>query len=157
MQQEAPPGRRLIKGIRWLYFASIVVGFPLWLLVAFVLMAWVRMALSPIPDVGPIEFQSPSATQMAVLCGAGIAFLLIYPAAFFWAYRITRHPWIVFAAMLVPVLAFCYAVAYFPITDSNAEERSWLTYLGSLAGILLAGSIVAAWSGRSYSVKTSPA
>jgi hypothetical protein len=126
----------------------MAVGFPLWLLVTFILVAWVRFTLWPLPDIGPVEFHSPSAMQTGVLSAAGVLFLVVYPAAFFWAHRITHQPWVVFAAMLLPVLTFCYGVAYFPITDSNSEERTWLTYLGSLALVLAAGAIAASVSQR---------
>ena len=126
----------------------MAVGFPLWVLVTFTLVAWVWFTLWALPDIGPVEFQSPSAMQTAVLRAAGIMFFVVYPAAFFWAYRITRQPWVVFAAMLLPILTFCYGVSHFPITDSNSEERTWLTYLGSLALVLAAGTIAASVSQR---------
>lgn len=148
-----------IRAVRWFYYANLAVGFPLWLLTAFILVAWVWFTVSPLPDIGPVESQSPSNTQVAVMKAAVIAFFFIYPAAFGWAYRITRQSWIVFSAMLLPVLAFCYSVAYFPITDSNAQKRAWLAYLGTLALVLFAGAIVAAASDRRHppARQTSPA
>jgi len=97
----------------------MVVGLPLWLLEAFVLGAWIFLAIRQTPDIGPIEYQPLSIPQLAVLWIAIIAYFVAYPSAFLWAYHITLHPWIVFAAMLAPVLAFCYAVAFFPIADSD--------------------------------------
>lgn len=130
----------------------MVVGLPLWLLAAFVLAVWIGLAIRQTPDIGPIELehQPLSIPQLTVLWVATIAYFLAYPSAFFWAYRITRHPWIVFAAMLAPVLAFCYAVACFSIADSNFEQMTWLTYLGSLALLLAAGSIAASFPGRAH-------
>lgn len=121
----------------------MAVGFPLWLLVTFFLVASLWFAILPLPDIGPVELQLPSASQTGVIRAAAILFFVVYPVVFLWAYRISRQPWVVFVSMLLPVLAFCYAVACFPITDSNAEERAWLTYLGSLALVLAAGTTAA--------------
>jgi hypothetical protein len=145
---EEQPLSGSIRAVRWFYYASMAVGFPLWLLVTFALVTWVWFTLWPLPDIGPVEFESPSAMQTGLLRAAGLVFFVVYPAAFFWAYRITRQPWVLFAAMLLPVLTFCYAAAYFPITDSNSEELAWLSYLGSLALVLTAGGIVASLSER---------
>ena len=143
---EAQPLSRSIRAVRWFYYASMAVGFPLWLMVTFALVAWVWFTFWPLPDIGPVEFESPSAIQTGLLMAAGLVFFAVYPAAFFWAYRITRQPWVLFASMLLPVLTFCYAVAYFPIMDSNSEELAWLSYLGSLALVLIAGGIAASLS-----------
>jgi hypothetical protein len=145
---EAQPISRSIRAVRWFYYTTMVVGFPLWLLVTFVLVAWVWFAVWPLPDIGPVELESPSALQTGLLRAAGLVFFVVYPAAFFWAYRITRQPWVLFAIMLLPVLTFCYAAAYFPITDSNSEEWAWLSYLGLLALVLTAGGIAALLSQR---------
>ena len=145
---EAQPLSRSTRVVRLFYYTGMAVGFLLWLLVTFILVAWVRFTLWPLPDIGPVEFQSPSAMQTGVLRAAGIMFFVVYPAAFFWAHRITHQPWVVFAVMLLPVLTFCYGVCCFPITDSNSEQRTWLTYLGSLALVLAAGTIAASVSQR---------
>lgn len=133
----------------------MIVGFPLWLLVAVILVGWIRFAIWPISDIGPAEYQSPSASQLAVLQVAGVSYFLAYPAAFFWAYRVTRYPWIVFTAMLAPVLVFCCAVDL--LADSNAEERTWLTYLGTLAFILASGGFFALFPDRSHTVQPTSA
>ena len=148
MQTEVQPSSKLVRAIRCFYYGAMIVGLPLWLLVTCLMVAWVRFIIWPIPEIGPVEFQSPSATQVAVLRTAGIAFFVAYPAAFLWACRVTRHPWTVFTVMLVPVLVFCYAIASFSITDSNAEERAWLSYLGSLAFVLAAGCITSCFPAR---------
>jgi hypothetical protein len=147
---EAQPLSRRIRAVHWLYYASMTLGLPLWLLVTVMLVAWLRFALSPLPDIGPIEYQFPSAAETGVLKAAGIAFFMVYLAAFIWAHRITRQPWVVFASMLLPVLTFSYAVVFFPITDSNAEQRTWLTYLGSLALILATGAVASAVADRHH-------
>lgn len=144
---EEQPLRSSIRAVRWFYYSSMVAGFPLWMLVTFALVAWVWFTLWPLPDIGPVEFESPTAVQTGVLRVAGLMFFVVYPAAFFWAYRITRQPWALFATMLLPVLTFCYAVAYFPITDSNSEERAWLAYLGSLVLVLACGLVAAMFAG----------
>jgi hypothetical protein len=145
---EEQPLSGSIRAVRWFYYASMAVGFPLWLLVTFALVASVWLTLWQLPDIGPVEFESPSAMQTGILRAAGLVFFVVYPAAFFWAYRITQQPWVLFATLLLPVLTFCYAAAYFPITDSNSEEWAWLSYLGSLALVLTAGCIAASLSQR---------
>ena len=83
------------------------------------------MALWPIPDIGPLECEPPSAMEVAILRGAAIAFMLAYPAASFLAHRVTCHPWIVFAAMLAPVLVFGFDFACSPPADFSAEQWAW--------------------------------
>ena len=137
-----------MRAVRLFYYASIAVGFPLWLLVTVALVASVWFTLWPLPDIGPVEFESPSAMQTGILRAAGFVFFVVYPAAFFWGYRITRQPWVLFAILLLPVFTFCYAAAYFPITESSSEEWAWLSYLGSLALVLTAGGISASLTQR---------
>jgi hypothetical protein len=150
MHDDPQKSSKGVRAARWLYYASMTAGFPLWLLTAFIFVAWVRFTVSPLPSVGPVEFDPPPNTQIAVMITAVVAFLFVYPAAFFWAHRITRRPWIVFAAMLIPVAVFCYSVAFFPITDSNSEENAWLSYLGTMALVLVSGAIVSAASDRHH-------
>jgi hypothetical protein len=145
---EAQPLSRSIRAVRMFYYASMAVGYPLWLLVTLVLVARTWLTLWPLPDTGPVELQSPSAVQTGVLGLAGFVFFIVYQAVFFWAHRITHHPWVVFAAMLMPVLTLFYGVSNSSITDSDSEELTWLTYLGSLALVLAAGTIVASVSQR---------
>ncbi len=149
MQTESQPCSRLVRAIRCFYYGGMIIGFPLWLLVAVVLVAWIRFIIWPVPDIGPVEYPSSSVSQLAALRVAGIAYFFAYPAAFFRAYRVTRYPWIVFSVMLVPVLVFCYAVDL--IADSNAEERIWFTYLGTLAFILASGGNFAFFADRVHS------
>lgn len=146
--KEVQPLSRSIRVVRWIYYASMAVGFPLWLLVAFIHFAWVWFALWPIPDNETIEFQSPSAKQTAVLSAAAMMFFVVYLVSLFWAYRITRQPWVLFASMLLPVLTFCYAVVQFPIADSNLEKLFWLAYLGTLGCLLAAGMLAASIAER---------
>jgi energy-converting hydrogenase Eha subunit A len=140
-----------VKSTRWLYFAGIGLGFPLWVLTLAVFAGWTSMAIQGVTeDIGPVEFQTPTAGQIETVRASGIAFLLIYPAAVFVAHRVTRHPWMVFIVMLTPVLALCHESIYFPI-DSNIMRNLWLTYLGVLAGILSVGGVIAAREGRRLS------
>ena len=140
---EAQPLSKSTRVVRWLYGASMAAGFPLWFFVSFTLVVWVWVSIRPLPDIGPEEFPSPSAMQTGVMRVASLLFFVIYPAAFFEAHRITRQPWVVFAAMLLPVLMLCFAAYHFPITEPNSVERSWLIYLGALALVLTAGTVAA--------------
>jgi hypothetical protein len=147
---EEQPLSGSIRAVRVFYYASMVVGFPLWLLIAFGIVASVWFTVWPLPDIGPVEFEPPSTTQTGILRAAGIVFFVVYPAAFGWAYRITRQPWVLFATLLLPVLTFCYDATCCPITDSDSEKWASLSYLGTLALVLTAGGIAALHSQRHH-------
>jgi len=121
----------------------MALGFPLWLFTFFALALRGLMLVSgELNDHGPIEFQSPTAGQTMAIAGAIILYCLAYPAAFFLAHRVTRHPWAVFLVMLAPVLVFCLAVDNWNITNSNSEQTWGLLYFGSLSAVLFLGCVV---------------
>ena len=137
-----------IRAVRWIYYLTMTAAFPLWLLVTFILVVWLRLVISPLTEYSSLETTSPSLEQTRLMGAACIAFFLLYPATLFGAHRITRGPWVVFAAPLLPVLAFCHAVTSFPITDSNSEQIGWLAYVGSLAVLYGAGTIAGLLCGK---------
>ena len=120
---EIQPRSRNIRAARFCYYASLAVGFPLWLLTTFVLIIWVGLGILPPADIGPIEMSSPSALQTGVLRGAAVLFFVVYPLSFLWAYRLNHQPRVVFAVMLLPVLTFVYALACFPAQIPTKRRR----------------------------------
>ena len=74
-------------------------GFPLWLFTSIVLTAWVFFASGElVQDIGSLEYSSPTLSQMAMMKASILGFFLSYLAVFFFAHRITKHPWTVFAS-----------------------------------------------------------
>jgi hypothetical protein len=49
---EEQPLSGSIRAVRVFYYASMAVGFPLWLLIAFVIVASVWFTVGPPPDIG---------------------------------------------------------------------------------------------------------
>lgn len=133
----------LRRPLRLLYILSMGLGFPLWLFTSIVLTAWAFFASGGVvQDIGPLEYPSPTLSQMAVMKASILGFFLAYLAVFFFAHRITKHPWTVFAAMLAPVSVFCWAIAEGSLTGSKEEQFWALFYIGGLAAILTLGCVV---------------
>jgi hypothetical protein len=85
--------RRGIRAVRWIYYLTMTAAFPLWLLVTFILVAWLRVVIYPLTEYSSLQATSPASEQARLMGAACIAYFVLYPATLFGAHTVTLHSW----------------------------------------------------------------